>query len=122
MTRSGMAEASCDASDLLVQAAPVAIAPEQGRLQTSDALSLLVLAGFWGGSFLFMRVGTPEFGPVALIEVRVLIASLFLLPILTGRGGLGQLKQNVWPTIVIGVINSALPFCLLAFATLRLTA
>lgn len=42
---------------------------------------LILLAALWGASFLFMRVAVPEFGPFALIAVRVFIASLVLLPI-----------------------------------------
>lgn len=69
-----------------------------------------------------MRVAVPEFGPVALIELRVAIAALFLLPILAWRGGLAQLRPNAWPIFIVGAINSALPFSLLAYATISVTA
>ena len=39
---------------------------------------LLALAALWGASFLFMRVAVPEFGPVVVTEIRVLLASLAL--------------------------------------------
>lgn len=32
---------------------------------------LILLSMIWGGSFLFLRVAAPEFGPLALIFVRV---------------------------------------------------
>jgi drug/metabolite transporter (DMT)-like permease len=91
-------------------------------MRPSDVLELVVLAALWGASFLFMRVAAPAFGPVALIAVRVGIAALVLLPVLALRGGLPKLRGRVWPVIVIGAINSALPFCLLAYATLSVTA
>jgi drug/metabolite transporter (DMT)-like permease len=69
-----------------------------------------------------MRVAAPAFGPVALIAVRVGIAALVLLPVLALRGGLPKLRARTWPVIVTGAINSALPFCLLAYATLSVTA
>lgn len=94
-------------------------------MQAVDVLYLVVLAAIWGASFLFMRVAAPEFGPVALIEMRVILAALFLLPVLWSRGrrrGLGEMRANAGPMLVVGVINSAVPFSLLAYATLSLTA
>jgi drug/metabolite transporter (DMT)-like permease len=91
-------------------------------VRARDVVELIVLAALWGGSFLFMRVAAPEFGPVALIALRVGIAALLLVPVLALRGGLGKLRGNVGAVLVVGAINSALPFCLLAYATLSVTA
>lgn len=90
------------------------------RLQ--DILELLFLALLWGISFLFMRVATPEFGVIPLMELRLLIGALVLLPLLLWRQGVKSLKQNGLQVYTLGVFNSALPFCLLAFATLTFTA
>lgn len=87
-----------------------------------DLRDLLLLAALWGGSFLFMRVAVPEFGPLALIELRLLVAALFLLPVLALRGGLRLLVRHAVPMTVLGVVNSALPFCLFAYAMLSVTA
>ncbi len=91
-------------------------------MKPRDLLDLTLLAALWGGSFLFMRVAAPEFGPVALIAVRVGVAAVFLLMVLGLRGGLGLLRRHAAPMTVLGVVNSALPFCLLAYATLSVTA
>lgn len=91
-------------------------------MRRSDVIELLTLAALWGGSFLFMRVAAPLFGPVALIALRVAIASAFLLPVLAMRGGLGVLRAQ-WPHLLaVGILNSAIPFCLFAYAELTLTA
>ncbi len=103
-------------------------------MKASDIGELLLLAALWGGSFLFMRIAAPVLGPVWLIEIRVLLAGLALLPWLlvvakrsklnpTGasRISLGsEIRANIWPLIIVGVINSALPFVLLAFASIFL--
>lgn len=47
-----------------------------------NLIELIILAAIWGSSFLFMRISTPEFGPIALIALRVGIGSLVLLPVL----------------------------------------
>ena len=52
------------------------------RLKQRDLLDLMLLAALWGASFLFMRLGAAEFGPVALAAIRVVIASAVLLPLL----------------------------------------
>ncbi len=47
-------------------------------MNTRPALELLILAAIWGASFLFMRIGSPEFGPILFMAMRTLIASVFL--------------------------------------------
>ena len=91
-------------------------------MKPRDLRDLLLLAALWGGSFLFMRVAAPELGPLALIELRVLIAALVLLPFLAMRRGLGLIVRHAVPMTVLGVINSALPFCLFAYAMLSVSA
>ncbi len=92
------------------------------ELRAQDVVALLVLAALWGGSFMFMRLASPEFGPVSLIGVRVAIAAAFLLPFLLRSGKFPNLFPICGPLLVVGVLNSALPFSLFAFATLSLTA
>ena len=87
-----------------------------------DAFELLLLGAVWGSSFLFMRVAAPEFGPVALIAIRVAIAAACLTVVLAWRGELGTLRGRWLKLSFLGTINSALPFCLFAYATLTLTA
>jgi drug/metabolite transporter (DMT)-like permease len=91
-------------------------------MQARDLAELLLLAAVWGASFLFMRVAAPVFGPVPLIAVRVGVAALTLLPALALRRRLPALRDHARPVFVTGAINSALPFCLLAYATLSVTA
>ncbi len=87
-----------------------------------DLVDLIALGFLWGASFLFMRIAGPEFGAFALVEVRVAIAALVLLPMLLARGQGGELTDN-WITLgILGIHNTALPFLLLTWATLFLSA
>ncbi|REL26538.1 DMT family transporter [Thalassotalea euphylliae] len=85
-------------------------------------LELLFLASLWGASFLFMRIGSPEFGPFLLVALRTLTASLFLLPILMAKRQHQQLSGR-WPQIfIMGAFNTAIPFALFGYALLSLSA
>lgn len=89
-------------------------------MKASDVVELLVLATLWGGSFLFLRIAAPVLGPIWLIEIRVLIAGLALLPLLIRADLWGDVRRKAVPLFVVGCINSALPFSLLAFASIFL--
>lgn len=90
-------------------------------MKSRDLLDLFLLAALWGGSFLFMRLGAGQFGPVALAFLRVAGASLLLLPLLAVRGQAGTLRPHWRAILAVGVVNSALPFLLFALAALVLT-
>lgn len=81
----------------------------------------LTLAAIWGASFLFMRLATVEFGALPTAAVRVAIASAVLLPLLLWRGMWPQLSQHWRHMLVVGLLNSGIPFALYAFALLHIT-
>ncbi len=87
-----------------------------------DVVDLVTLAALWGGSFLFMRMGAGEFGPVALAAVRCGGAALLLVPMLASRGQLGALRRQWRGILLVGVTNSALPFVCFGIAALAITA
>lgn len=83
---------------------------------------LLLLAAIWGASFLFMRLGAHEFGAISLAALRVTGATLLLLPLLAARQGLHELRRDWRALLVVGLLNSALPFALYSYAALSITA
>lgn len=87
-----------------------------------NAIQLVILAAIWGASFLFMKMAAPSFGVIPLIGLRVAIAALLLAPALRSAGARAEFRRHLAPLIVVGVTNSALPFCLLTFAALYVTA
>jgi drug/metabolite transporter (DMT)-like permease len=91
-------------------------------VKPQDLAELVLLAALWGGSFLFMRIGAPEFGAVALVAVRVALAAAALLPLLALRGQLNELAVHWKPIAIVGVLNSALPFLLFTYAALSINA
>lgn len=89
--------------------------------------ALLVLGAVWGASYLFIGVAVPEFGPLRLMFLRVLIAGLLLLVVArltlrqTGLRETLRLRENWRKYLIVGLLNSALPFTLIAFSELRLS-
>ena len=88
----------------------------------ANAALLLLLAAIWGGSFLFMRIGAPVLGPVWLILFRVGIAALFLGACALWQRTPLQLRRYWRHYLVLGLLNSALPFFLIAYAAQSLSA
>ncbi|HET9189964.1 MAG TPA: DMT family transporter, partial [Rudaea sp.] len=84
-------------------------------------LEILLLGAIWGGSFLFMRIAAPHFGPLPLVEVRVMLGALLLSPFLWRARK--QLDAAHWRRLaVVGVLNSAIPFSLFAWGAERAPA
>ena len=85
-------------------------------------IDLVLLGALWGASFLFMRIGTAEFGALPAAAVRVAIAALFLLPIALLRGQGPAIARHWKACFAVGVFNSGLPFALFCFALLTLNS
>lgn len=86
-----------------------------------NALLLIFLAAIWGSSFIFMRASVESFGPIGLIGVRIIVAALCMLVFLLKRRRLVEFLNNWRILLIVGVLNSAIPFMFLAYASLNLT-
>lgn len=95
--------------------------PATGADAWTTWLELAALGAIWGASFMFMRIGAGDFGATPLIEVRLATGALVLLPFLwMGRAAF---RAEQWPWIaLVGLINSAIPFSLFAWAAQRAPA
>jgi len=79
---------------------------------------LLLLTGLWGSSFLFIEIALDGVEPTVLIALRLLTAALVLVPFLALRQGAAafrQLRAGWQPVVVLGAINAAIPFTLIAW-------
>jgi drug/metabolite transporter (DMT)-like permease len=84
-------------------------------------VELTLLGAIWGGSFLFMRVAAPEFGAVPLMVLRLALGAMVLLPMVwQARGAFA--RRHWWQVPLLGVLNSAVPFALFAWAAQRAPA
>jgi drug/metabolite transporter (DMT)-like permease len=89
-------------------------------MKLSTVFEFVLLAAIWGGSFLLMKMGASEFGPFATAFLRVLLATAFLLPLLLWRGQFAALRAKWRAILLVGALNSGLPFVLFGFAVLHI--
>jgi drug/metabolite transporter (DMT)-like permease len=76
---------------------------------------LLFLAAAWGASYLFIKVAVEDLEPAPMMAIRLLGAGVLLFAFVAFRGQ-GRDVLRAWrPALVLGVINGALPFWLIAW-------
>jgi drug/metabolite transporter (DMT)-like permease len=76
---------------------------------------LLSLAAIWGASFMFIEIALEDLEPTTLMAGRCLVALVFLFAVMAATGVLRRLREAGWTLFALGVINSALPFTLIAW-------
>jgi drug/metabolite transporter (DMT)-like permease len=80
---------------------------------------LTLLSLIWGGVFLSVRITLDEIGFLTSVAHRVIWASLVLWAVVLVMRLPVPLSPRVWGAfLVMGVLNNALPFCLLAWGQL----
>ncbi len=84
--------------------------------------ALLLLGAIWGASYIFIRIAVEPLGPLFLMFARVLLSGL----ILVGYARLRHVSLNIrghWRQfLLLGFLGSALPFSLIGWAELTVTA
>jgi len=91
-------------------------------LRGADLARLVALAAMWGASYLFMRYAVPSFGPVPLIELRVVVAGVALLLFLKATGGVVGWRKHWRAFLFVGAVGLAAPFVLIAKALATIDA
>lgn len=91
-------------------------------MRARDWIHLFLLAALWGASFLFINIAVPEMGPFVLIEARVLLAGGTLLV----YAWLRKKELHLWSRwksfLLLGILNGAIPFTLIALSQMHLTS
>ena len=89
-------------------------------MQVKHIAALLLLAAIWGASFMFMGIAAPEFGVYSLVLIRTVLAAVVMLPFVFFTNSQHQLLKH-WPHIlIVGLLNTAVPFILFNYASLHL--
>lgn len=83
---------------------------------------LVALAAVWGASFLFIRICVDDLGAVSLASGRLLLAAATLAALLLPARRLSRPRAPVRRYVLLGAVNAAAPFTLIALAEKRLDA
>lgn len=75
---------------------------------------LLILGAIWGASYLFIEIGLRDMGPGVVAWARVALAAAVLLPVAVSQGALAGARSRAGWLIVVGLVQVAGPFVLIA--------
>ena len=76
---------------------------------------LVALAAVWGASFMFIEIALRGLEPTTLMAGRLVVAVFVLVAVMAIQGGVRRLRDAGWQAFALGVINSAIPFTLIAW-------
>jgi drug/metabolite transporter (DMT)-like permease len=85
-----------------------------------EVVLLLTLASIWGASFLFIKLGVDEVEPAVVVLGRLVVGVAVLVPVVLLRGAIPDLRAMWIPCVVLGALNNAVPYWLIAFAETRI--
>lgn len=95
-------------------------------MQPREYVYLVALSAIWGLSYVFIQVASPLLGPALLIDLRVLVAAGVVLAYLGATGQVGRRFPDLrgrWRSyFILGAVNAAIPFTLIAISELSLPA
>jgi drug/metabolite transporter (DMT)-like permease len=92
------------------------------KLAAIDWLYILLLSAVWGSAFVFLKIASPVVGATGLVFMRVILASVLLGFLFIRKRHLKIIQKNIFPILVIGATNTALPFYLFAYAAKEINA
>jgi len=94
--------------------APANLSASYGPVEVAQLVALSLM---WGMSFLFIELALAELGPLWIVAGRTTVGGLVLLVILLLRGKRLPNTLSLWGRLlVLGLINNAAPWTLLAWA------
>ncbi|HLF68797.1 MAG TPA: DMT family transporter [Gaiellaceae bacterium] len=81
--------------------------------------SLFLLAAIWGASYLFIKLAVEDIEPAPMMAARTLVAGAMLAAYLVLKLGRKRAFRDLaagWrPALVLGAVNAAIPFWLVAW-------
>ncbi|MER2012953.1 MAG: DMT family transporter [Psychrobacter alimentarius] len=88
-----------------------------------DLIIFITLSFMWSLSFIFYRVGVPEFGSLAFASLRVILAGLTMLVfVLLKKKNRQGIRENWKVLTLVGLFSAAIPFVLFSFSARSVNA
>ena len=92
-------------------------------MSNRDLTIFITLSFMWSLSFIFYRIGVPEFGSLAFASLRVVLAGLTMLVfVLISKKNRQGIRENWKALTLVGMFSAAIPFILFAFSARSVNA
>ena len=92
-------------------------------MSNRDLIIFMTLSFMWSLSFIFYRIGVPEFGSLAFASLRVVLAGLTMLVfVLISPKNRAGIRDNWKVLTLVGLFSAAIPFILFAFSARSVNA
>jgi len=93
------------------------------QMRFTDIITLVTLSILWGGSFFFVEVLVKHLPPLTIVTCRVGFAALALwCVVFVFKLRLPKTPQHWTALFVIGLLNNALPFCLIVWGQTQISS
>ena len=93
------------------------------HMGATDIGMLLMLSVLWGGSFFFVEVLIQHLPPLTIVTSRVGFAALGLWALIPAlKVPLPSTSQQWGALFVVGLLNNALPFCLIVWGQTQISS
>lgn len=91
-------------------------------MSAADLVKLVLLSAIWGGSFIFLRISVPEFGPLLTALLRTVLAGAVLFAFARATRVAFEWRKNVKAYALVGLCAVAVPFSAFSWAAQHLPA
>ena len=73
-------------------------------------LIIISLSAMWGSAFTFIKIAITEVGPISLVFLRLVIASIILGFLFLRKEHWNTIRKNLFHIFFISAANIAMPF------------
>ena len=91
-------------------------------MELKNWILLIILGAVWGSAFMFIKISADDFGPILLVNLRLLLAGAMFLPFLLRKKYLAYFKSHFSGILILGIFSNAFPFTMFSYASLGATS
>ena len=91
-------------------------------MELKNWILLTLLGAVWGSAFMFIKISADDFGPILLVNLRLLLAGALFLPFLLQKKYLAYFKSHFFGILILGIFSNAFPFTMFSYASLGATS
>ena len=91
-------------------------------MELKNWILLILLGAVWGSAFMFIKISADDFGPILLVNLRLLLAGALFLPFLLRKKYLAHFKSHFPGIFILSIFSNAFPFTMFSYASLGATS